>query len=438
MNKTTLIHHPLIVTMNPRMEIFRGDILIEGDTIKEIAKDINLRAGQTDEFINAQDFIVTPGFIQSHIHLCQTLFRNLADDLSLLDWLKQRIWPLEARHTPESLRISARLGLAELIKSGTTSIMDMGALHYPDVIFEEMAASGMRGVSGKTLMDNDDAELWASLDENINDTIRLIEKWHNYDEGRIQYAVTPRFALSCSDDLFKEAGRIAESHKLIFHTHASENRDEIRQIHERFGCSNIQLIEKLGIDAKHICLAHCVWPEDGDITFLRDRPINVLHCPSANLKLGSGIAPIKKYLEENINVALGADGAPCNNNLDVFLEMRLAGLIQKPVHGPAAMPANEILKMATINGAKAIGMDNITGSIESGKKADLVFIRNHQVHSIPYENIYSKLVYSVRATDVQHVMINGKWVLTEGRLTTLNEEEIIESVRNVIKSFDIH
>jgi cytosine/adenosine deaminase-related metal-dependent hydrolase len=438
MSKKTLIQNPIIVTMNPQMEVFRGDILIADDRIREIGQSISVDPAAIDQRIDASGFIVTPGFIHSHIHLCQALFRNLADDLSLLDWLSRRIWPLEARHTPETLRISARLGLAELIKSGATAILDMGAVHFQEVIFEELAASGMRAVSGNTLMDDQSLVLRASFKQNIDESLRLIEQWHNYDGGRIQFSVTPRFALSCSEELMQEAGRLAEQHQLILHTHASENRDEIRQIHQRFGCSNIQLFGQLNISAEHICLAHCVWPEEGDASFLKSRGIHVLHCPSANLKLGSGIAPVIEYLQNGINVALGADGAPCNNNLDIFMEMRLAALIQKPLHGPDALPAKEIVKMATLNGAKALGMEASIGSLEPGKKADLVFINNDQVHSIPYENVYSKLVYSVRANDVRKVMIDGKWVLVDGQLTTLDENEIINSVQNVISRFDIN
>lgn len=428
MSKKILIRNPIIVTMNPQLEIRRGDILIEGKYIKSLDRNIPVKA---DECLEAGDCIVTPGFIQTHVHLCQTLFRNFADDLSLLDWLTKKIWPLEARHTAETMRLSARLGIAELIRSGTTTILDMGSVRHQDVIFEELAASGIRAIAGKTMMDFGKlpAELHESTKVSIDESLRLLTKWHNYDQGRLQYAFAPRFALSCSDELLQESGQLSREHGVIFHTHASENRDEVRLIHERFSCSNIQLIEKLNISADRICLAHCVWPENGDMEFLAARQINVLHCPSANLKLGSGFAPIPKYLEQGINVSLGADGAPCNNNLDIFNEMRLAALIQKPLHGPKCIPAVDIFRMATINGAKALGLEGQTGSIEVNKFADLAFIKNHQVHSIPYENIYSKLIYSTQASDVCHVMINGQWTLKNGRLTTLNEEEIIQSVK---------
>jgi cytosine/adenosine deaminase-related metal-dependent hydrolase len=434
MNKKILIKNPLIVTMNPKMDVFKGDILIEGNQIVQIAENIS---SEYDEFFDAQEFIAVPGLIQSHVHLCQTLFRNFADDLTLLDWLTKKIWPYESRHTPETLRLSARLGIAELIKSGVTTIMDMGAVHYQDVIFEELASSGMRAIAGKTMMDY--GELPEGLKENtqdsISESVRLLEKWHNYDNGRIKYAFSPRFALCCSDDLLREAGNLAKKYNVIFHTHASENKVEIQLVRERFGVRNIMLFEKLGIADENLCLAHCIWTDNEEKSLLKEKNIKVLHCPSANLKLGSGIAPIPEYLESGITVSIGSDGAPCNNNLDIFQEMRLAALIQKPIYGPQAMSARDTFKLATTNGSKALGLENEIGSIEIDKIADISFIKNNQVHSVPYENVYSKLVYSTQASDVDSVMINGKWVLKNRELSALNETEIVQSVQKAILHF---
>jgi len=434
MNNKLLVKNALIVTMNQDSDVFQGDILIDNKNISSIGP--SLLDKQADIF-DASGYIVTPGFIQTHVHLCQTLFRNLADDLSLLDWLQIKIWPFESRHTAESLRASARLGIAELIRGGTTTILDMGTVNHQDVIFEELAQSGMRAIAGKTMMDY--GEMPAGLKEktsvSIEESLRLLNKWHNFDEGRLKYAFAPRFALSCSDELMKETAKLAAENGVIYHTHASENRDETRLIQERFGVSNIMLFDKLGAADKNLCLAHCVWSTEEERQLLKERSIKVMHCPSANLKLGSGIAPIPDYLEKGITVSLGSDGPPCNNNLDIFNEMRQAALIQKPEHGPQAMPAETVLKTATVYGALTLGLEKEIGSIETGKRADLTFIKNDQVHSIPYENVYSKILYSANSRDVNHVMINGGWVLKDSEFQTLNAAEIVEDVKNISKNF---
>ena len=426
MTNSILIKNALIVTINPTMDVLRGDILIRGKRIERIAATISEK---TDQLFDAQDYIVTPGFVQTHVHLCQVLFRNLADDLSLLDWLTKKIWPFESKHTLQSIALSAQLGIAELFRSGTTTIMDMGTVQHQDAIFEVLAKSGMRACAGKTMMDYGDRPegLQETTKQSIDESVRLLKKWHGYDDGRLQYAFAPRFALSCSEELLTEVGKLAKEYQVIYHTHASENINESDMVRKRFGVSNIQLFDKLQA-TNNLCLAHCVWIDRTDKELLHEKKINVLHCPSANLKLGSGIAPIPDYLKMGINVSLGADGAPCNNNLNMFQEMRLAALIQKPLAGPQAMPAETVLKMATLNGAAALRMDTQIGSLEAGKRADLTFIKNNQVHSIPFDNIYSKLVYSTQASDVEQVMVDGKWVMKNRKLITIDEQTLIRSV----------
>ncbi|HHJ52233.1 MAG TPA: 5'-deoxyadenosine deaminase [Caldithrix abyssi] len=436
MAKTTLIKNALIVTIDARDRVFDGDLLIEDNRIIRLGKRIDLPA---DEIVNGENLIVIPGFIQTHVHLCQALFRNLADDLALLDWLQKKIWPFEAAHTAETLRISARLGLAEMIASGTTTILDMGTVNHQDVIFEELAQSGIRAFAGKTMMDNGDlpAGLRETTDDSLKQSLRLLEKWHNFDNGRLKYALAPRFALSSSERLLIEAAKMAADQGVILHSHAAENREETQLVRDRFGVGNIALFEKIGAAGPNLCLAHCIWSDEDERRLLKERDIKVLHCPSANLKLGSGIAPVPDYLERGVTVSLGADGAPCNNNMDMFTEMRLAALIQKPLHGPQAMPAGQVLRMATINGARTLGLEDLIGSIESGKLADLTFIRKNEIHSSPFENVYSKLVYSTRASDVEHVMINGKWVMKDRFLLTIESDKLPEMATKAISQFQI-
>ena len=425
-----LLKNGLIITADAKGAVFRGDLLIENDTIDQIGSD--LPAGDALIF-DATPYLIIPGLIQTHVHLCQTVFRNMADDLPLLDWLQQKIWPFEGSHNPDTLRLSARLGLCELLMGGTTTILDMGTVNHMDVVFEEISHSGIRGFSGKTMMDHPDtpSALYESTNKAIDTSVELLERWHNTSNGRVRYAFAPRFLLSCTVDLLKETGRLADKYGVPFHTHAAESLREVQILEERYNQRSFNFMETLGIARSNTCVAHCIWVDEDEKKILQQNRINVLHCPSSNLKLGSGIAPIPDYLDMGINVSLGADGAPCNNNLDQFTEMRTAALIQKPKYGPDAMDAETVFRMATIEGARALQIDHITGSLETGKKADITFIRNDRIPSIPFENVYSKLVYSTSAADVEHVMADGEWILKNRLPLRYNIGEIIGAVKQL-------
>ncbi len=426
--KLLLIKNGLLITVNAHMDVFQGDLLIEGDRIRAIGPHLN--APQADT-LYADDLIIVPGFVQTHVHLAQTLFRNSAEDLALLDWLEQKIWPGEAGHTPETLRLSAELSIAEFFLGGTTTIMDIGIVKHAHVLFETIARTGIRAISSKMLMDYGEgpSRLIEKTDQALQESVDLLEKWHGYDNGRIGYAFAPRFVLSCSDDLLNELGKLAQQYKVAIHSHASENQTEVELVKQRFRLSNIQVFERFGLTESSLRLAHCIWTDETDRQIMKNNDIKVLHCPSANLKLGSGIAPVPDYLNRGINVSLGADGAPCNNNLSIFTEMRLAALIQKGLHGPESMPAATVFKLATIDGARALQLDQEIGSIEVGKKADLTFIKRNQVHSIPDENIYAKLIFSTKEADIQHVMVDGRWVVKDRQLLTIDENELIKKIK---------
>ncbi len=429
-----LLKNAYIVTQNAQREEFAGDILIEENRIQAIGKNLPSKGHAT---FDLTDLVVVPGFIQTHTHLCQTLFRNLADDLELLDWLEQRIWPFEMAHSPESLRISARLGLAELLLGGTTTILDMGNGRYQDIIFEEMVRSGIRGFSGKVMMDQGQQPYKETTETALQETERLIQKWHRVAEGRIQYALAPRFVPSCSLDLWKGVKELSDKYQLIIHSHASENRKEWQLVKNETGYSNVEFFVKNNIASERLNLAHCIWVSEEEIKMMAETGISVLHCPSANLKLGSGIAPIPHFREWGIPVGLGADGAPCNNNLDIFVEMRLAALIQKPHRGVKSTNARQIFDMATIEGARVLGLDKEIGSIEVGKKADLTILDLNKVHTIPADNIYAQIVYSAHASDVKHVLINGKWVVLDRKLQNDNYQDIVHTAWSEIqKLFD--
>lgn len=416
-----LLKNGLIITQNSKREILQADLLIEGNGIQKIAPNLSPKG---HEIFNIDGMLVTPGFVQSHIHLCQTLFRNLADDLELLDWLEKRIWPLEMAHNENSLRASAQLGLAEVMLGGVTSILDMGNGKHQEVIFEEMTSSGIRGFSGMVMMDTGNQSYKQDTEEVLQETEKYIEKWHQSQNGRIGYALAPRFVPSCSPKLWNAVQILSKEFNLIIHTHSSENKRECQLVKELTGFSNVEYFVHKKLASPKLCLAHCIWVSEEETDMLAGWGIKVLHCPTANLKLGSGIAPIPRFLEKEINVSLGSDGAPCNNNLDIFQEMRMAALIQKPTAGVNSTSATQIFDMATINGAKALGLEEQIGSLEIGKKADLVVLNLNKVHTIPADDIYSQIVYSTRASDVQHVMIDGKWVVYDQKLKNYSIEKI--------------
>lgn len=420
-----LIKNGILVTLDKERRVFTGDLYISGDRIAAIGQ----TPQEADMVIDASGQAVLPGLVQTHVHLCQTLFRGQADDLALLDWLKRRIWPLEGAHDEESLYYSALLGCAEMLLSGTTTILDMETVHYTDVAFKAIEKIGIRATSGKVMMDAGEgvpSTLKEDTDASLAESVELCQKWHGAAGGRIRYAFAPRFVLSCTPRLLREVGELARKYGVLVHTHASENRDEVRLVEELTGRGNVTYLHELGLTGPSVVLAHCIWLNEEEKSILARTRTNVAHCPSCNLKLGSGIAPVPELLEQGVNVTLGADGAPGNNNLDMFKEMHLAALIQKPLHGPTSLPAWKVVEMATLGGAQALGLEQEIGSLEVGKKADVIVVDLRGFHQIPEDNIdiYGKLVYATRGHDVTWTIVDGQVVVADRKLLTIDTEEL--------------
>jgi 5-methylthioadenosine/S-adenosylhomocysteine deaminase len=426
MKKSILIKGGTLLTMAGNDAIVRGDLLIRDGRIASVAE-----SGQTaDVIIDATDCAVLPGFVQTHLHLCQTIFRGAADDLPLLDWLKKRVWPMEAAHDAASVRASASLAIAELIKGGTTCALTMETVSHTEEVFRVVEETGFRATVGKCMMDKG-ADVPAALHEDtaasIAESLSLLNAWHGKAGGRVRYCFAPRFALSCTGELLSQVARLAREHGVMVHTHASENKNECALVESDTGLRNVAYLDSLGISGPHVVLAHCVHLDNAEFETLAGTQTNVSHCPSSNLKLGSGIAEISKMLSQGVSVSLGADGAACNNRLDMFTEMRSMALLQKVMHGPEAVSAKQALRIATVAGAKALGLDREIGTLETGKRADVTVVNLAALHSTPGANDpVSTLVYSAQTSDVQHVIIDGQLLMKDRELLTLNEAEVVQ------------
>ena len=323
--------------MNDAFDVVEGDVLVRDGRIVSVGPAVE----RADRVIDARGGYLLPGFIQTHIHLCQTLFRGYADDLALLDWLKTRVWPMEAAHTPRSLAAAAQQAAAELLRSGTTTVLTMETVHDTDAVFDALEPMGLRAVVGKCMMDAD--------------------------------AAVPRRLM-----------------------------EQIALIKARTGRRNIDYLADTGLASPHLCLAHCVWVDESEQALMAERDVKVLHCPGSNLKLGSGLAPVVEMRAKGISVSLGADGAACNNHLDMFEEMRLAAVLQSVRHRPGALTARDALWMATREGALALGLEAEIGSVEPGKRADLIVV------DASGPDPYSTLVYASRGTDVRTTIVDGE------------------------------
>lgn len=427
-----LIKDASILTLDSQNRLLEGSVIIEQGRIAAIEPFSPRTDSGFDEVIEGRGRVLLPGFVQTHIHLCQTLFRGAADDLALIDWLKQRVWPMEAAHTSESLYASARLGIAELIKGGTTCALTMETVNHTDAVFQAVLESGFRATVGKCMMDYGSdvpAPLSEKTADSIAESLKLLDTWHGQANGRIRYCFAPRFAVSCTRALLEQVARLSRERGVMVHTHASENCDEIALVESSTGKRNIEYLSNVGLTASHVMLAHCIWLDETEMQILSTTGTHVSHCPSSNLKLASGFARVMEMIERGISVSLGADGAPCNNRLDIFTEMRTAALIQKVLHGSKTLPALTALRMATINGAKAMGLGEVIGSIEVGKRADLVLLNLNSVHTTPQPDIISTIVYAAETSNVETVIIDGQVVMRKRDLLVMNENQVIDEAK---------
>lgn len=404
-----------IVAMNgpaaqPLGEIRRGALRIRGDTIAAVGALVP-EAGE--RVVDGAGAVVTPGFVQGHVHATQTLFRGLADDLALLPWLQQRIWPLEHAHDEASTRASAELTFAELIRGGTTTVQTMESVRHAEITAAVASASGLTVITGNCLMDVIGDGVPKGMATTPAEALRRTDELRRaFDgHGRLHIAVSPRFVLSCSDGLMRDAALYAELHGLRLHTHAAEHPDEIAAVRTAFGRDTIEVLDAQGVLGPRTALAHCVHTSIADRERLAATATAVLHCPSTNLKLGSGIAPIADYDRRGLRLALGADGAPCNNRLSMLTELRQAALLSCFAAGPGAFAAERALWTATRGGALALGLDDV-GHLVAGARADLLLWQlDDALGSGP---VAGRLVYAATEAQLRDVVLGGEFVVRGG------------------------
>jgi cytosine/adenosine deaminase-related metal-dependent hydrolase len=433
-----LIEDAIIVTMDPRRRVIEGgSILVEGDRISEIKGPAGGRQEKAEQRISAKGMAVVPGLVDTHLHLAQSLLRGCADDLSLVEWLRQRVWPIQGCFTGEDGRVSAELSMLEMVRSGTTSFVgvDVVSRYGFDGIARSVVKAGMRGALAKTIMDSPGygrkgsimpAGLVEDKEACISEAKSMVKKWNRIRGGLVRTWLAPRSLGGCSRELYEEVAGLAEEQKTRVTMHLAEVKEDVRYAKQNFGLTPFEFIEKVGLAGPGSLFAHMVWLTDSDVRRVAKTKANVAHCPSSNLKLASGIPKVPELLGAGANVGLGCDGAPCNNSYDMIREMKIAAVIQKGrLLDPLTMPATTVLEMATVRGARAMGMESQVGSIEVGKKADLVFIDLKKPHLTPFRNIVSNIVYSAMGSDVDTVMVDGRLLLWRGKTLTLDEERIV-------------
>jgi len=429
--KTTvdiIIKGGTVVTMDSSHRVIeQGAIAVKNGRIVEVGKTADIdRKYAAREVVNATGKVVIPGLINGHTHVPMTLFRGIADDLDLQEWLTKYIFPAEAKNVTEDfVRVGARLGLAEMIRSGTTTYCDM--YYFEDVIADETFKAGMRGVLGETVIDFPVADN-KTYDEALTYSERFINKWKG--NALIVPAIAPHAPYTVSEDHLKAARALSDKLSAPIVIHISETKREVDDSLKAKGASPVDYLNRIGFLNDRVIAAHMVWASDEELGLLKKLGVGIVHNPQSNMKLASGTAPIPQMLKENLPVGLGTDGAASNNDLNLWEEMDTAAKLHKLIsRDPKVGPAEEAFEMATIRGARALHLDKEIGSIEKGKRADLVIVDLDDLNQTPWYNIYSDLVYATKADDVRTVIIEGRVVMRDRRLLTLNEETIKADAR---------
>ena len=435
--------------MDPAGIVVQGDLLIRDGIIAALGPTVRaalarLPGGRAEVSYDATNAYVLPGFVQAHLHLCQTLFRGRAEQSDLLQWLRESIWPLEAAHDEASLAASARLGLCELIEGGVTCVNDMGTVRHTDTIGRVLEEVGIRAVFGKALMDQGEgvpAGLKEPTGAALGEALELATHFDGAADGRLRVSLAPRFVLSCSDELWRGVAEASAKRGLLIHTHLAESPSEGRAVEQEVRSTAARYFAEREVLSERFVAAHGVWLEDDELSLLGKARSALVHCPSANLKLGSGFARVRAWKDAGVRCGLGSDGAACNNRLDTFREMSLAAGISRALGPDRPLSAREVLELATRGGAESLGLGDVTGSLEIGKQADVVVMDATGHHQAPQSTLkpldpYAAVVHSARASDVRLTMVAGRVLYREGRWTTLDHERVLIEAREASRAVE--
>jgi 5-methylthioadenosine/S-adenosylhomocysteine deaminase len=428
-NVDYIIHADYVIPMNEDLTVIKdGAVAVQGSRI--------LKAGSSQEIskhyapkvrINGKYKVLFPGLINTHTHAAMVFFRGIADDLPLKEWLENHIWPLENKWLgPDFISDAVALACLEMLKGGVTTYNDM--YFYEDAAGKATKKIGMRAVLGAGILDFPTKSARTSQ-ECFANAESFIKVWRG--DNLITPCIAPHSLYTCGTETLKKARRIADKYDIPIQVHLSETKWEVEEIKKKHGTMPVEYLESLGFLDKRVLAAHCVWVTDHEIEVLAEREVGVSHCVESNLKLASGIAPVGEMLKAGIKVTFGTDGAASNNDLNIFSEMSTAAKLEKTLsEDPTALDAKTAFLMATRWGAEVLGLGRITGSIEEGKAADLVMADLNKPHLVPMYNVYSQIVYAMRPSDVEMVMVDGKVVVDDGKLTTADESEILQKTRH--------
>ncbi|RMF88764.1 MAG: N-ethylammeline chlorohydrolase [Methanobacteriota archaeon] len=417
-----VIKDATIVTADAKGRVLKDhSIAVEDGRIVEIGERVK---GEADHVIDGRGRLVMPGFVNAHTHLSMTLLRGVADDLPLMTWLNDHIWPIEANLNEDHIRAGADLGIAEMIRSGTTCFNDM--YWHMETVAESVKKSGIRAALSTPLLDVMGPDQRGKL---LREGEALIKRLRGHE--RITPFLGPHAPYTCSEELLLAVKDLHDKYGVGVHIHVSETKEEVENLKKDKGMRPFEYLEGIGFLHPGVVAAHSVWVSEVEMGIMKERGVKVAHNPVSNMKIAAGVAPVPEYLRRGIAVGLGTDGAASNNSLDMFEDLKIAALLHKSATGnPEAVPAEAALEMATIGGARALGLDGEIGSIEVGKKADIIMVDRKKPHLTPLTNPVSHLVYAARGGDVSHTIVDGRILMEEGRLATLDEEKVMaEAVR---------
>ena len=435
-----ILHNAIVLTMDEDYHIFDpGAVAVKGDSIVGVGSEKELlREFQAENLLDCQGRVLLPGLINAHTHVPMTLLRGLADDLRLDVWLMGYMMPVEREFvSPEFVRLGTKLACAESIKSGVTTFADM--YYFESDVAKATAEAGLRAICAQSILKfpSPDATYYEEALEYAED---FIKEWKGHP--LIVPAIAPHAPYTCTDEIYRRSTELATKYDVPLHTHIAETAGEVEDIREEYGMPVVPYVRKRGIFKSKVIAAHCVHIDEGEMRELKKEGAGVAHNPSSNLKLASGFANVKRMLELGVNVGIGTDGPASNNDLDMIEEMHLASMIAKASSGdPTALPAKQTLAMATCMGARAIHMDHLVGSLETGKRADLILLEIDKLHNSPRfkrdeEGLYAQIVYASKSTDISDMMVNGKWLMRDQVLLTLNEAELMEEAQDYAKKID--